>query len=130
MHLDTITPQQFDELISDSAIPVAQRTLWVLLAAVKFNLTDFLSLDVRDATDTTLSAAGASKNRLAEMLIPESASVLLREAIGNRTEGAIFTEGGKAMSRETAVRAARQYAGCSIHAFRNSGFGWKPRPAD
>ncbi|MFF2075458.1 hypothetical protein [Kitasatospora sp. NPDC058162] len=128
MHLDTITPQRFDELISDSTIPVAHRALWVLLAEVKFNLTDFLSLDVRDATDTTLSTAGASKTGLTEMLIPESASVLLREAIGDRTEGAIFTEDGKAMSRQAATRAARQYAACSIHAFRSSRFAWQ-RPA-
>ncbi|MFJ2864921.1 hypothetical protein [Kitasatospora sp. NPDC087314] len=129
LHIDTITPQRFDELLSDSTIPVAHRALWVLLAEVKFNLADFLSLDVRDATATTLSAAGISKTGLTEMRIPESASVVLREAIGDRVEGAIFTEGGKAMSREAATRAALQYAGCSIHAFRNSGFDWKSRPA-
>ncbi|MFJ7274240.1 hypothetical protein [Kitasatospora sp. NPDC098663] len=130
LHIDTITPQRFDELLWDSTIPVAHRALWVLLTEVKLNLTDFLSLDVRDPTDTTLSAAGASKTGLTEMLIPECASILLRETIGDRVEGAIFTEGGKAMSREAATRAARQYAGCSIHTFRNSGFEWKSRPAD
>ncbi|MEV7356857.1 hypothetical protein [Kitasatospora sp. NPDC091276] len=92
MHIDTITPQRFDELLSDATIPVAHRALWVLLTEVKFNLTDFLSLDVRDATDTTLSAAGASKTGLTEMRISESASVLLRETTGDRTEGAVFME--------------------------------------
>ncbi|MFJ4186245.1 hypothetical protein [Kitasatospora sp. NPDC089509] len=101
----------------------------MLLAEVEFNLADFLSLDIRDATDATLSAAGASKTRLTEMPIPESASPLLREAIGGRVEGAIFTEGGKATSREAAVRAAQQFAGCSIHAFRNSGGAWRSNPA-
>ncbi|KJS58467.1 hypothetical protein [Streptomyces rubellomurinus] len=130
LHIDTMTPQRFAELLSDSTVPAAHRALWALLAEVEFNLTDFLSLDVRDTTATMLSAAGASKTGLTEMLIPENASVLLQETIGDRTEGAVFMEDGKSMSREAAVQAARQYAGCSIHAFRNSGFEWKSRPAD
>ena len=122
MRLDTIASRRLSELLADSSIPPTHRALWALLAQGEFSLVDFLSLDVRDVTGRKLRAAGPSRYGLTEMLVPERASALLREIIGDRSEGAVFTEGGRAMSRESASAAARQHAGCSIHAFRNSIF--------
>ncbi|GAA2106861.1 hypothetical protein GCM10009759_45490 [Kitasatospora saccharophila] len=64
MLITTIVPQRLNELLADTAIPVAHRALWALLAEVQFNLTDLLSLDVRDAIGSSLPAAWASKRAL------------------------------------------------------------------
>ncbi|MEV7975389.1 site-specific integrase [Streptomyces sp. NPDC086519] len=118
----SITEEKLNELLANEYIPAAHRALWALLWDGEIRLSEALSLDVRDLD---LDARTAQVDYRAKpgpdsAPISERAAVLLREAIGEETEGPAIHRFGQPISVRGASMTARSH-GVSIHAFRHSG---------
>ncbi|WP_225841755.1 tyrosine-type recombinase/integrase [Streptomyces albus] len=112
--LEHITPAAMEALLDDRAIPVAHRALWALLRD-EVALSDCLALDVQDIDlhrRTAHVSAPTKGDDSVTVPLGARAVSLLRDAIGNRTDGQALR-----ISRSEAVRQARDL-GHSIHAFR------------
>jgi integrase len=121
-----MTHDQYERLVTDATIPVADRTLWALLWEGNLRLSDVLSLDVCDIDLAERTAqVDYPKRDTDPQNVPfsPSAAALLREAIGERTEGPLLlNENGRPLSRERVIRSARKAGVPSIHAFRHGGY--------
>ncbi|MFJ2731412.1 tyrosine-type recombinase/integrase [Streptomyces sp. NPDC087317] len=127
MTASTITEEQLAELLTTQYIPAAHRALWALLWDGEIRLREALSLDVRDIDLNARTAQVDYRVKPAPTTAPisERATTLLREAIGEETEGPAIHRFGRPLSVRAASVIARTH-GVSIHAFRASG----PRMSD
>ncbi|MGX9227061.1 tyrosine-type recombinase/integrase [Streptomyces albus] len=101
--LEHITPAAMDALLDDRAIPVAHRALWALLRD-EVALSDCLALDVQDIDlhrRTAHVSAPTKGDDSVTVPLGARAVSLLRDAIGNRTDGQALR-----ISRSEAVRQA------------------------
>ncbi|MFC1435381.1 hypothetical protein ACEZDB_32545 [Streptacidiphilus sp. N1-3] len=121
---EALVVDRFDQLIADDRIPVAHRALWAMLWNGGVRITDALSLDVRDFDlghgSITLGYPKLESDERV-ILLDVAAAALVREAAGGRPDGPLLVVNARALSRNAAMRAARDLAGTSIHAFRVGG---------
>ena len=120
-----IPAERIRAITADPTIPIAHRALWQLLYDTDLRLDDVLSLDVRDIDLDHRTIHGESiKDGNPSVTVPigDRTAQLLREVIGDRDAGPLILDKPEhAMRRDTAIRAARNLADTSIHAFRTAG---------
>jgi integrase len=124
----TIAEERLAELLADQHIPAAHRALWALLWDGEVRLREALSLDVRDVDLDARTARIDYRVKPGPDTVPisERAAALLREAIGEETDGPAVHRFGCPISVRGASVTARTH-GVSIHAFRSSGPARQPR---
>ncbi|MBB1253060.1 tyrosine-type recombinase/integrase [Streptomyces sp. OF3] len=120
-----LSPIELDRLITSPHIPAAHRALWAIMMGSDVRLAEALSLDVRDIDYAGRAATVEYRKRACEpTTVPLDARAVefARAAAAGRTEGPLLIAAdGRPLTREQAIRTARQHGGVSIHAFRTAG---------
>ncbi|MEU8560594.1 hypothetical protein AB0C45_03805 [Streptomyces cyaneofuscatus] len=112
---------EVDTALADPTVPLAVRAVWQLLWESDVRPDEVLALDVPDAElDERLIVIRHSKEGdLFETGITTAAAGVLRELIGTRTEGPLFTVDGHRLSRAEVADAYRvATGGRTLHALR------------
>ncbi|MEJ8657093.1 MULTISPECIES: hypothetical protein [Streptomyces] len=116
-----VTDLEVDTALADQAVPPAVRAVWQLLWESEVRLDEVLAFDVPDAeVDGRLVVLrNAKEGGVYETGITASAAGLLRELIGTRTEGPLFTLNGRRLTKAAVVTAFREVTGGrTVHALR------------
>ncbi|NEC21802.1 hypothetical protein [Streptomyces parvus] len=116
-----VTDLEVDTALADPTVPLAVRAVWQLLWESEVRPDEALALDVPDAElgDRIVVIRDAKDGDLFETGITASAAGLLRELIGPRAEGPLFTVDGRRLRRAEAAAAFRAATGGrSLHALR------------
>ncbi|MFE2289825.1 hypothetical protein [Streptomyces sp. NPDC059452] len=116
-----VSDLEVDTALADPAVPLAVRAVWQLLWESEVRPEEVVALDVPDAElDEQLVVIRDSKEGgIFETGITASAAGVLRELIGTRTEGPLFTVDGRRLTRAEAAEAFRAATdGRTLHALR------------
>lgn len=116
-----ITDLEVDTALADLSVPLAVRVVWQLLWESEVRPDEVLALDVPDAEldDRLVVIRDSKEGDLFETGITASAAGLLRELIGPRTEGPLFTVDGQRLCRAEVTAAFHAATGgCTLHALR------------
>ncbi|MFJ2247461.1 hypothetical protein ACIQ9I_02870 [Streptomyces sp. NPDC094461] len=116
-----ITDLEVDTALADPSVPLAVRAVWQLLWESEVRPDEVLALDVPDAEldDRLVVIRDSKEGGLFETGITASAAGVLRELIGPRAEGPLFTMDERRLSRAAVTGAFRTATGGrSIHALR------------
>ncbi|MGW2022032.1 hypothetical protein [Streptomyces decoyicus] len=116
-----VTDLEVDTALADSAVPLGIRVVWQLLWESDVRLDEVLAFDVPDAEldDRLVVIRHSKEGDLFETGITVSAAGALRELIGTRSEGPLFTVDGRRLSRTEVVVAFRAATGGrTTHALR------------
>lgn len=116
-----VSDLEVDTALADPAVPLAVRAVWQLLWESEVRPEEVVALDVPDAElDERLVVIRDSKEGgLFETGITSSAVGVLRELIGTRMEGPLFTVDGRRLTRaEVAVKFREATGGRTLHALR------------
>ncbi len=116
-----VTDLEVDTALANPAVPAAIRAVWQLLWESDFRPDELLACDVPDAeVDERLVVIRYPKEGgVFEVGITASAADALRELIGTRTEGPLFTLNGRRLTKAEVAAAFREAAGGrTIHALR------------
>ncbi|MGD6751934.1 hypothetical protein [Streptomyces sp. BH105] len=116
-----VTDLEVDTALADPTVPLAVRAVWQLLWESDVRPEEVLALDVPDAEldDRLIVIRHSKEGGLFETGITASAAGVLRELIGPRTEGPLFTVGGHRLCRaEVADAFGAATGGRTLHALR------------
>ncbi|MEU3973431.1 hypothetical protein [Streptomyces bacillaris] len=116
-----ITDLEVDTALADLTVPLAVRAVWQLLWESEVRMGEVLECDVPHAElENQLIVTQCSKGGdFYETGITAAASGVLRELIGPRTEGPLFTVDGHRLTRDKVTTAFREATGGrSVHALR------------
>ncbi|MFJ2202711.1 hypothetical protein [Streptomyces violaceusniger] len=124
MHTTTyllVTDLEVDTALADPAVPLAVRAVWQLLWESEVRPDEVLAFDVPDAEldDRLVVIRHSKEGDFFETGITVAAAGVLRELIGTRTEGPLFTVDGRRLNKAEVARAFRAATGGrSLHALR------------
>lgn len=116
-----VTDLEVDTALANPAVPAAVRAVWQLLWESEVRLDEVLAFDVPDAElDDRLVVIRHTKEACVyEAGITVSAANALRDLIGARTDGPLFTLGGRRLTKAEVATAFREVTGGrTIHALR------------
>ncbi|BDM67533.1 hypothetical protein HEK616_10200 [Streptomyces nigrescens] len=116
-----VTDLEVDTALADQTVPSAVRVVWQLLWESDVRLEEVLALDVPDAEldDRLVVIRDAKEGGLFEAGVSLAAAALLRELIGPRTEGPLFTLDGRRLTKARVAAAFRvATGGRTVHALR------------
>ncbi|MEU6138761.1 hypothetical protein ABZ848_00190 [Streptomyces sp. NPDC047081] len=116
-----VTDLEVDTALADQAVPPAIRAVWQLIWESEVGLDEVLAFDVPDAEldDRLVVIRHAKEGGVLEAGVTVSAANVLRELIGARTEGPLFTVDGRRLTKAAAAAAFRKASGGrTIHALR------------
>ncbi|MFB1044177.1 hypothetical protein [Streptomyces chrestomyceticus] len=116
-----VTDLEVDTALANPAVPAAIRAVWQLLWESEVRLDEVLAFDVPDAEldDRLVVIRHAKEAGVYEAGITVSAANALRELIGARTDGPLFTLGGRRLTKAEVTTAFREVTGGrTIHALR------------
>ncbi|MGQ4490070.1 hypothetical protein ACN6LM_000499 [Streptomyces sp. SAS_281] len=116
-----VTDLEVDSALADPAVPDTVRAVWHLLWESEVTLDEVLALDVPDAEllNRVVVIRHAKEGGVFEAGISVVASHLLRELIGARTEGPLFTLGERRLTKVRVAAAFRAATGGrTVHALR------------
>lgn len=115
------TDLEVDAALADPTVPLAARAAWQLLRESNLRSHEVLALGVPDAEpdDRRGVIRHSKKGDVFETGIPAAAAGALRELIGTRSEGPLFTVNGHRLHGTKLVDAFRAAtAGRTLHARR------------
>lgn len=116
-----VTDLEVDSALADPAVPVAVRAVWQLLWESEVTLDEVLALDVPDAEllDRVVVIRHAKEGGVFEAGISVVAAGLLRDLIGARTDGPLFTLDERRLTKPRVAGAFREaIGGRTVHALR------------
>ncbi|MFD4482349.1 hypothetical protein ACFVXC_35335 [Streptomyces sp. NPDC058257] len=116
-----VTDLEVDSALADPAVPDAVRAVWQLLWESEVTLDEVLALDVPDAEllDRVVVIRHAKEGGVFEAGISVLAVRLLRELIGARTDGPLFTLDERRLTKVRVAAAFRAATGGrTVHALR------------
>ncbi|WP_431770876.1 hypothetical protein [Streptomyces cucumeris] len=116
-----VTDLEVDTALVDPTVPLAIRTVWQLLWESEVRPDEVLAFEVPDAEldDRRIVVRHSKEGALFETGITAAAAGVLRELIGARTEGPLFTVDGRRLSKvEVATAFRTATGGRSLHALR------------
>lgn len=116
-----VTDLEVDTALANPAVPAAIRAVWQLLWESEVRLDEVLAFDVPDAEldDRLVVIRHAKDAGVYEARITVSAANALRELIGTRTDGPLFTLGGRRLTKAQVATAFREVTGGrTIHALQ------------
>ncbi|MBT2413992.1 tyrosine-type recombinase/integrase [Streptomyces sp. ISL-12] len=116
-----VTDLEVDSALANPAVPAAVRAVWQLLWESEVRLDEVLAFDVPDAEldDRLVVIRHAKEGDVYEAGITASAANALRELIGSRTDGPLFTLGGRRLTKGEVATAFREVTGGrTIHALQ------------
>ncbi|MGW0991986.1 hypothetical protein ACWD5V_01430 [Streptomyces sp. NPDC002523] len=116
-----VTDLEVDTALANQAVPPAIRAVWQLLWESEVGLDEVLAFDVPDAEldDRLVVIRHSKEGGVLEAGVTVSAASALRELIGARTEGPLFTVNGQRLTKAAAAAAFRKATGGhTIHALR------------
>ncbi|MFI9391882.1 hypothetical protein ACIG53_13470 [Streptomyces bauhiniae] len=102
-----------DTALADPTVPLAVRVVWQLLWESEVRPEELLASDVPDAEleDRLLVIRRSQEGGIFETGITAAAAGMLRELIGARTEGPLFTVAGRRLSKGEVATAFRVATG-------------------
>lgn len=108
-----VTDLEVDTALANPAVPAAVRAVWQLLWESEVRLDEVLAFDVPDAEldDRLVVIRHAKDAGVYEAGITVSAANALRELIGTRTDGPLFTLGGRRLTKAQVATAFREVTG-------------------
>ncbi|MEV4741583.1 hypothetical protein [Streptomyces sp. NPDC049555] len=117
----TATPTERIAWLNNETVPLSHRALWRLLDESDTRIGELLGLDVPDlALDDLMIKVRDSKEGPVEVDITAETAVALRQLVGTRTEGPVFTTpAGARLSPTQAAEVFRTATGMSLHVLRN-----------
>lgn len=116
-----VTDLEVDTALANPAVPAAIRAVWQLLWESEVRLDEVLAFDVTDAEldDRLVVIRHAKDAGVYEAGITLPAANALRELIGTRTDGPLFTLGGRRLTKAQVATAFREVTGGrTIHALQ------------
>ncbi|MYQ85487.1 MULTISPECIES: tyrosine-type recombinase/integrase [unclassified Streptomyces] len=116
-----VSDLEVDTALADSTVSLAIRAVWQLLWESEVRPDEVLALDVPDAEldDRLIVIRHSTEGDLFETGITAAAAGVLRELIGTRTEGPLFTVQGHRLTRAEVAEAYRAATGGrTLHALR------------